>query len=194
MIADEAYCERFAILAGALADGKTDHARQIVQEIANLGAQSNTKRSTLSLRRRAGLFARDSYTCRYCERRTIAEPVLRIVSNLFPETFRFHPSWKTSETDAAYFLVSTSLDHVVPVTRDGSDNSANLVTTCSLCNYAKSNYLLSELRGWSIKEPRITEWRGLTEYLDAMMTKAGFQNDPYLRRWRDATLNPEPVI
>jgi hypothetical protein len=125
---DESYSAQFQALASALADGDSSESRRLVELVANPGALSPTTRLSSSLRRWAGVFARDSYTCRYCERQTIAPPVLRVVSHVFPTRFRFHPNWKTSETDAAYFVLSTSADHVVPVTRGGTDAPDNLVT------------------------------------------------------------------
>jgi hypothetical protein len=107
---DESYFARFAGLVAALAVGDFDQSRRLVEMIANPGYLDQTKRQNASLRRWVAVFARDSYTCRYCERRTIAPPVLRVVSHVFPTVFKFHPNWKTSETDAAYFVSSTSID------------------------------------------------------------------------------------
>jgi 5-methylcytosine-specific restriction endonuclease McrA len=190
---DESYMERFRALAAALAKGVSRDARLLVEAVANPGALSHATRQTASLRRWTAVFARDSYTCRYCERQTIAPPVLRVVSRVFPETFRFHPNWKTSETDAAYFVPSTSADHVVPVTRGGTDARANLVTACWMCNGMKSNFLLSELHRWRLVPPAATSWRGLTEYLDEMILRAGLGKDPYLRRWSEAVSHPESL-
>jgi len=168
-----------------------DDARQLVNAIANPGFLDQTKRPASSIRRWAAVFARDSYTCRYCLRRTIAPPVLRVISHAFPDVFKFHPNWKTSETDAAYFVLSTSADHVIPVTRGGSDEPGNLVAACWMCNGMKSNYLLGELQGWSLRDVPDLSWHGLTEYLDAMVATTGLENDSYLRRWHDAIRNPE---
>src|ERR1700729_582407 len=188
---DASYPERFRALAAALAKGDSSESRRLVEEVANPGALNRTSRPASSLRRWAAVFARDSYTCRYCERRTIAPPGLRVVSYAFPEVFRFHPNWKTSETDAAYFVLSTSADHVVPVTRGGCDAISNLVTACWMCNGMKSNYLLSELRDWKVAPISASPWRGLTDYLDSMILRGGLGGDSYLRRWSEAIRAPE---
>jgi 5-methylcytosine-specific restriction endonuclease McrA len=190
---DASYGERFRALAAALAQGDSAESRRLVEVIANPGALDHTVRPVSSLRRWTAVFARDSYTCRYCERQTIAPSVLRVVSHVFPEVFRFHPNWKTSETDAAYFVLSTSADHIVPVTRGGSDAPANIVTACWMCNGMKSNYLLSELRDWKLAPVSASPWRGLTEYLDSMIRQAGLETNAYLRRWSEAVRQPEAI-
>jgi 5-methylcytosine-specific restriction endonuclease McrA len=190
---DEAYADRFGALAAAIADRRPDDATREVKALANPGALGTLKRPNASLRRWCAVFKRDCYTCRYCGRRTIAPPVLRVVSHLFPTIFKYHPNWKTSETDAAYFVLSTSADHVVPVTRYGSDDVTNLVTACWTCNGQKSNYLLSELPSWKLAPILSSSWLGLTEHLDQMIEAGGLQKDSYLRRWAGAIRNPEIV-
>ena len=44
---------------------------------------------------------------------------------------------------------SEHIDHVIPVSRGGTNNTNNLVAACSSCNHRKFNHLLSEL-GWTI--------------------------------------------
>lgn len=60
------------------------------------------------------------WTCRYCAAKTIAPPVLRVVSRLHPQDFPYHPNWKAGQVHPAYLLTSTTLDHVVPGTRGGA--------------------------------------------------------------------------
>src|ERR1700729_756134 len=188
---DDTYTSRFSALVQALLNGDARESSRLVELIANPGALSPTVRASPSLRRWAGGFARDSYICRYCGRQTIALPVLRVVSSVFPALFRFHPNWKASETDAAYLVLSTSADHVVPVTRVGPDSLGNIVTACWRCNEMKGNFLLSELRGWHLLPKPSSAWHGLSEYLEPMIERAGLQKDMYFRRWLDAIRNPE---
>ena len=192
-IFDETYSSRFDSLATAIAQGRMTDAQREVEALANPGHLDKTKRPNASLRRWCAVFARDCYTCRYCQRRTIAPPVLRIVSHLFPDVFRFHPNWKTSETDAAYFVLSTSADHVIPVTRGGTDDPMNLVTACWTCNGQKSNFLLSELPSWKLGPIVTSSWMGGTEHLDAMMAAADLHRDSYSKRWADAIRHPEQL-
>ena len=188
---DDSYTERFQELANALAMGNSAKSQRLVRLLATPGSFDPKARPSPSIRKWAGVFERDSYTCRYCGQKTIAPPVLRVVSKAYPTLFRFHPNWKASETDAAYLVLSTSADHIVPITREGIDEPANLVTACWRCNAMKANFLLSELRHWELLPPASTPWRGLTEYLEPMMHQTGLSKDRYLRRWVDAIRKPD---
>jgi HNH endonuclease len=115
------------------------------------------------------------------------------VSYPFDETFLFQENWKASETDASYLVLSTSGDHVFPITRGGSNDPSNLVTACSICNYMKGNYLLEEIRYWKLVPSVSTSWRGLTEYLEPMMERAGLQKSSYFLRWVGAIRKPESL-
>jgi 5-methylcytosine-specific restriction endonuclease McrA len=81
------------------------------------------------------VFGRDSWTCRYCGGKTVAMPVLRALSSLYPDEFPHHPNWKAGQVHPAYLLISTSLDHRDPGTRGGRwRDPENLVTACWPCN------------------------------------------------------------
>ncbi len=110
---------------------------------------------------KAQVFARDHFTCRYCARWTIPVQVLRLLSLRFPEEFPVHPNWKRSVAHRLYWDISTSLDHVVAVSRDGQWNALdNVATACSRCQYQKNDVPL-EVLGWSLRDVP-GEWDGLT--------------------------------
>lgn len=48
-------------------------------------------------------------------------------------------------------------EHIVPISRDGTDDIANVVPACRLCNLRKSYWLLGEVTefGWLVPHPRI---------------------------------------
>lgn len=71
------------------------------------------------------LFARDSYRCQYCGR-SAAELKLR---------------------------ESLTRDHVIPLSRGGSNEWSNVVTACSPCNTRKSNRLPAEIDMFPITTP-----------------------------------------
>lgn len=50
---------------------------------------------------------------------------------------------------------SEHIDHVVPISRGGTDNYENLVASCQSCNLTKGTKLLSEL-GWTIGDSNAT--------------------------------------
>lgn len=71
------------------------------------------------------LFARDAYTCQYCE---------RTVGQL-----------RTRE--------SLTRDHVVPLSRGGTNAWTNVVTACSSCNTRKAHHLPDEIGMHLLRSP-----------------------------------------
>lgn len=107
-------------------------------------------RRGVSFANTVAVFQRDCWTCRYCGGQTIAPPVLRVLSHMYPDRFPFHPNWKAGRVHPAYLLLSTSLDHVQPGGRGGSwTKSDNLVAACWPCNSGKADFTLDEI-GWEL--------------------------------------------
>jgi len=73
-------------------------------------------RNIIPRRQRADIYERDGHACRYC-------------------------GW--TEADKAltgdYVGAALSLDHVIPVSQDGTDDYENLVTCCTVCNRLKGD-------------------------------------------------------
>jgi hypothetical protein len=131
------------------------------------------------------VFKRDCWTCRYCGGRTIAPPVLRVLSGLYPDQFPYHPNWKAGQVHPAYLLLSTSLDHVQPGARGGGwRQRENLVAACWPCNSGKADFTLEEI-GWTLLgEPEIqSDWDGLTGSYAALWHVAGQPDPKYHARW-----------
>jgi len=107
------------------------------------------------------VFARDRYCCAYCGRHTVFLQVLNLLSRAFPEELPRHPNWKKAETHRLYWDLTTSIDHVHPVSRGGSVYAAeNLAAACARCQYQKSNRSVESL-GWA-RRPTSDAWDGLT--------------------------------
>jgi hypothetical protein len=135
---------------------------------------------------KVAIHRRDSWTCRYCRARTVAPPVLRFLSEIYPDDFPFHPNWKAGQVHPAYLLLSTSLDHVEPGGRGGSWlDAGNLVTACWPCNAGKADLQLDEV-GWRLlSEAEVrSDWDGLTRAMNALWDRAG-RPDLY-RDWHRA--------
>jgi 5-methylcytosine-specific restriction endonuclease McrA len=133
------------------------------------------------------VFVRDGFIDRYDGARLVFPPVLRMVSHALPARFPYHPHWRTPSTHPAYWEVSATIDHVIPVTRGGTDEASNWVTTSMAHNSAKMNWTLGEL-GWQLqKRGDVREWDGLlawcveysAQHPDAIVDRA-------LRRWLHA--------
>ncbi len=126
-------------------------------------------------------FARDRYVCVYCGRRTVFLQVLNLLARAFPEELPRHPNWKRAETHRLYWDLTTTIDHVHPVSRGGSvDAVENLATACSRCQYQKGNRPVESL-GW---RPHRTsaEWDGLTELYRPLWEALGRPAGVH-RRW-----------
>ncbi len=137
--------------------------------------EARLRRPTLSLGAVVAIFRRDSWTCRYCGVRTIAPPVLRFLSEIYPKEFPYHPNWKSGEIHDSWLVLSTSVDHVVPGARGGEWTSPeNLVAACWACNSAKADLLLEEI-GWRLlsEEDVRSDWDGLTSSADELWRRAG---------------------
>ena len=117
---------------------------------------------------KAAVFARDHYHCRYCGRKVILTPVMRLLSRLYPDDFPYHPSWRVDSTHPAFTSASATLDHVVPVSHGGHPvDPDNLVTACWTCNRRKGDLSLDEL-GWSLVEPDDPTWTGLADLFEPL--------------------------
>jgi len=134
-------------------------------------------------------FARDGFVDRYSGARLIFPGTLRLLSTVMPEEFPTHPNWKMSECHDAYWELSATIDHVVPVARGGSDDLSNWVTTSQRNNSAKANSTLEEL-GWSLQPPgRREEWDGLIRWFVTYTEQhSALVRTEYLRRWRAAAV------
>ena len=92
---------------------------------------------------------RDGFIDRYFGTKMVFPPVLRVISNVFPKEFPYHPNWKMSACHIAYWKLLPTLDHVIPIARGGENSIDNIVCTSMLHNSVKSNFTLEEI-GWSL--------------------------------------------
>jgi len=130
------------------------------------------------------IFIRDGFIDRYTGQRLVFPPVLRVISMALPVEFPFHENWKMDCTHQAYYALTATVDHLVPVCRGGSDDESNLVTTCMARNSGKLNYTLEEL-GWSLHPPGdMREWDGFVNWvLDYTDTYAEPLRNGSIRSW-----------
>lgn len=147
----------------AIGEGEVSTARRIINDKYPFVAMRNEGRGSSDWQK-TRIFMRDGFVDRYSGERMIFPPVLRIMSSLMPKEFPFHKNWKTSECHLAYWHLLPTIDHVLPVSRGGTDEESNWVCTSQLRNSAKSNWLLEEL-GWELKEPgRLQDWDGMLSW------------------------------
>jgi 5-methylcytosine-specific restriction endonuclease McrA len=130
------------------------------------------------------LFLRDGFVDRYSGQRLIFPGMLRLLSECMPQEFPYHRNWKMSDCHIAYYELSPTMDHVVPVTRGGADDESNWVTTSMLRNSAKANWTLEEL-GWKLVPPGdLKDWDGLTQlYVELVESRPALLQDKALLNW-----------
>lgn len=133
------------------------------------------------------VFIRDGFLDRYSGEPLVFPGALRLLSALLPEQFPYHPNWKTSETHPAYWDLSATIDHIVPVARGGPDEAENWVTTSMLRNAAKANWTLEEL-GWTLHPPQPrADWDGLLSwFISYVATHPEVLDVPRIRAWSKA--------
>ena len=135
------------------------------------------------------VFVRDGFLDRYTGEQLVFPPVLRILSCVLPAHLPYHPNWKTDVTHPAYWEISATVDHLVPIARGGADDESNWVTTSMARNSAKLHWTLDDL-GWQLQPPgRMDDWDGLITWFltftarhpDTLVTSS-------LREWRRAAV------
>ena len=165
--------------------------------------ESQTERAAVPPQRAFRIFLRDRFTDRYSGSQLVFPGALLAMGLLMPHAFPIHPTWKVSKSHEIYWELWPVIDHVQPVTRHGSNDDANLVTTSTRNNTAKGASLLSEL-GWSLRPiPEVptgsTPWDGLMGwFLDVVKAHPQLMDHSQLRSWHRAAVSsghaqPHPV-
>lgn len=88
------------------------------------------------------VFLRDGFVDRYTGTRVIFPPVFRLLSLVMPRDLPYHPAWKTDLTHPAYWELGATIDHLVPVSRGGTDDESNWITASMASNSAKMNWAI----------------------------------------------------
>jgi len=145
-----------------------------------------TKRPSMPRTLMVSVYRRDSWTCRYCEQRTIFYPVMPLLGLIFPEQFPYHPNWKAGHTHPAIVALSSTVDYVVPGAAGGEWLAeSNLVTACWPCNARKADLTLEQLR-WQLRPPQESAWDGLAGSYRHLWEIAGKPTDEAHPQWLPA--------
>jgi hypothetical protein len=158
------------IVIALLSEGR-EAAAELLGPIAyprrEIGARSEPSETVI-----VSIYKRDRFHCRYCGCKVIPTQIMRLVSEVFPDEFPYHPNWKGGETHPAIASRSPSLDHVVPWTKGGTNDPENLVCACWICNQIKGD-LTHEQIGWELRPIPETDWDGLTRHYRPLWELAG---------------------
>jgi hypothetical protein len=148
-----------------------------------------------SIARSMGLFMRDGFIDRYTGDRLINPGVLRLLHVVLRGDFPAHPNWKYSETHPAFWELFPTVDHIEPISRGGSDDDSNWVTTSMMRNQVKAQWSLKEL-GWTLHPAGdVAKWDGLSRWLvdylganpTALAGEAAQPHRDYIERWLKVT-------
>jgi hypothetical protein len=131
------------------------------------------------------VFRRDGFIDRYTGIKLVHPGLLFLLQFELPEIFRYHGGWKLGECHMVFWELFPTVDHIVPITKGGSDEMDNLLTISMIGNTKKKNTSLSEL-GWRIHpEGSLNDWDGLTtEFLTLMKKNNDYSNFKLIPNWQ----------
>lgn len=145
-------------------------------------------RRSISKAQALRVFLRDGFVDRYSGSRLVFPGALVAIGRLMPATFKIDKTWKVSGSHEIFWELWPVVDHVIPVTRNGSNDDKNLVTTSVTNNNAKGNALLSELEWELLPEPVSSGgWDGLIPWFKQVVTKhSDLLSDGQIKAWNAA--------
>ncbi len=165
-----------------LSDGNFEDAANVASKRFPFAPVRNIKRS-YSDSDMLKIFLRDGFIDRYSGEQLLNPGVLRLLNDLLPEEFPFHPHGKMDSCHEIYWTRLPSIDHLVPVSRGGKDDESNWVTTSMKRNLVKNLWLLDEL-GWNLCDPgSLNDWDGASQQFINIVEKFQDKCCSYTLRW-----------
>lgn len=117
------------------------------------------------------IFMRDGFIDRYSGIRLYNPGFLRFLNVLMPNEFPFDSHGHMDRCHSIYWDLMPSIDHMVPISKGGTNLSENLFTTSMRRNMAKGLWSLDEL-GWSLHPAgSIHDWDGCTKEFVTLVEK-----------------------
>lgn len=174
-------------VADAFASGDRAHAVEIAK-LSFPWSPSLAARAAVVKRRALAVFRRDCFTDRYSGSKLVFPGALLACGLLLPEAFPMHPTWKVSLSHEIFWELWPVVDHIVPVTRCGSNELTNMATTSVVNNTAKGTALLAEL-GWELlpQPTSQTPWDGMMKwFLRVVQENPALLEHSQLRGWHEA--------
>lgn len=166
----------------ALEAGSVDAAKKIIR--ASFPFAQYVEKTRLNEVAQLNIFRRDGFVDRYSGNKVFCPPVLSVLSEVLPEEFPCHKSWKYSETHQAYQIFWASVDKIVPAA--SSDDERNLVTTSYSNKLAKAGAQLKDI-GWrllTLEEIAGERWDGMTGwFINYVQEHQNLLKDSTLSKW-----------
>jgi 5-methylcytosine-specific restriction endonuclease McrA len=138
---------------------------------------------------RYAIYERDGWRCRYCQRKIVVAPVLRLLRLVFPDFRGANSGYHLPvlDTEPGIIRVYPHVDHVHPQSYGGDSSETNLATACDRCNTAKG-----ERPGWILLPIARDEWRGVFPSLRALANVAGYSGAKAWLKLADAETRRSP--
>ena len=135
--------------------------RPLVPEPKKLPPDQREKLRMPSAARKAEVYSRDGWHCRYCGIPLIHTEARKVLQRKFPVELR----WGSSNLSrhSAFQAMTPEFEHVVPHCYGGTNNPENAVTACGPCNCGKYDRLLDQhgLLDPRLRAPKVSSWDGL---------------------------------
>lgn len=166
-----------------IADGNTDKGKEIILKKYAFSAIEPQKRK-YTIKQKMEIFLRDGFVDRYSGDLLLNPGVLKVISDMYPDEFPYHPHGKMSVSHIAFWELFPTIDHIFPVARGGADEPNNWVTTSMLHNQVKNNWTLEQLN-WTLHDKGdLKKWDGLTSlFVDFVSKSPEFMKDKYVIDW-----------
>jgi len=96
-------------------------------------------RKNLTKALQLAVWHRDAWHCRYCLKPVFFSPTLKLLEDLSPGHSYYHRNGKHGAMLPLFQWGWASVDHVLAVARNGTNEPSNLVTACWRCNLSKND-------------------------------------------------------
>ena len=178
-----------AVLVPIIKKSTSKEERIRIVDIDSVVVPSAVTKRQYSAFESTSLFILDGFIDRYDGERLIFPGVLRLLSDIFPNEFPYHPNWKSGACHQWYWELFPTVDHIVPVTLAGLDEPENWVTTSMFNNLTKSNTIFENL-GWSfVPRGDFSEWDGLIQwFVKYLVDNPLLLQKSYINNWYKAAI------
>jgi hypothetical protein len=141
------------------------------------------------------VFRRDHFIDRYTGNKLVFIPSLRIISREFPDEFPFDPHGKMTKCHIAFWELIPTLDHLLPLSRGGTNDVGNLITTSMVINSKKAGWGLEDLY-WEkpIAINPEEKWDGLVGWFqEYIKSHIDLLNESYFKTWHRIVRNAKSL-
>ena len=92
------------------------------------------KRKTIPKRTQLEVWIRDHWTCMYCGEPVFFNPSLKLFEEISPGHGYYHKNGKENKLLRLFQWRMASVDHIIPVSKNGTNDKDNFITACWECN------------------------------------------------------------